>query len=236
MSAEASKALAARAACDNLSRPLRDAKYVGLGTGSTIKLFIDSCRELLRDKLVLASSLDTAIYLKERGIAHILEIGAADRVDIYIDGADEVDANLNMVKGRGGAFFREKLLALMAEYRAYVVDFTKLNNEPYLFRKPIPIEVCPAALGYALRAINSLGFGRAAPRSSAGKDGPVISDNGNVIIDLTPSIKISDAKGVDAALKQVHGVIATGIFPNELVDVVIVGYPDKVQILRKGKS
>lgn len=235
MNAEMAKVIAARDACSQLSQLLRGAKYVGLGTGSTTRLFIEACRDLLKDKLLIVSSMDTGIYLKELGMAYILDISAVDRVDIYVDGADEVDSNLNMVKGRGGAFFREKLLAMMAEYRAYVVDFTKLNNEPYLFRKPIPIEVCPAALSYAVKVINSLGYGKAFPRSSSGKDGPVISDNGNVIVDLVPSIKISDPEGADAALRRVHGVIATGLFPNELVDVVVVGYPEKALSLRKNK-
>jgi ribose 5-phosphate isomerase A len=173
------------------------------------------------------------MYLYTRLKLRPMDLHTLDYLDVYIDGADEVSSRLDLVKGRGGALLREKLLALSAATRIYVVDYTKYTGVEYLYAKPIPVEVVPASVNYAVRELRRLGF-EPQIRVGGGRDGPVISDNGNYIVDLKPLKPIVDAKSTHEKLKLLHGVVETGIFPGvELVDVVVVGHPDRAVTLRR---
>lgn len=220
-------------ACKILRSEYAGARFIGLGTGSTVKVFIDLCRDYLRDKHIYVSSVDTSIHLYSRLGLRSLDIHTLDYLDVYVDGADEVSSRLDLVKGRGGALFREKLLALSATSRIYIVDYSKYTGVEYLYAKPIPVEVVPVAVNYVVKYLAKLGF-EPQIRTGTGKDGPVISDNGNYIVDLKPLKPVINAKDTHERLKLVHGVVETGIFPGEdLVDVVVVGYPDHAEVLRR---
>jgi ribose 5-phosphate isomerase A len=233
-SIEACKLTSAIEACRILKMSHSSARLIGLGTGSTIKVFIDVCIDYIRERGIYASSVDTALYLYEKYGLRPLDIQTLEHLEVYVDGADEVSSRLDLVKGRGGALLREKLLALSASTRIYVVDYTKYTGVEYLYAKPIPVEVVPVTVNYVLREVRKLGF-EPQIRTGAGKDGPVISDNGNYIIDLKPLKHVTSAKSVHERLKLVHGVVETGIFPGEdLVDVVVVGYPDRAVTLKRG--
>jgi ribose 5-phosphate isomerase A len=233
-SIEACKFTSAIEACRILKTSYSSARLIGLGTGSTIKVFIDVCIDYIRERGIYASSVDTALYLYEKYGLRPLDIQTLEHLEVYVDGADEVSSRLDLVKGRGGALLREKLLALSASTRIYVVDYTKYTGVEYLYAKPIPVEVVPVTVNYVLREVRKLGF-EPQIRTGAGKDGPVISDNGNYIIDLKPLKHVTSAKSVHERLKLVHGVVETGIFPGEdLVDVVVVGYPDRAVTLKRG--
>lgn len=229
---EAGKFNSASEACRSLRSSYSNVRFIGIGTGSTIRVFIDLCGDFLRDKYVYTSSVDTALYLYSKLRLRSLDIQTLDYLDIYVDGADEVSSKLDLVKGRGGALLREKLLALSASTRIYIVDYTKYTGLEYLYARLIPVEVVPATLNYTIKYLKKLEF-EPQIRTGTGKDGPVISDNGNYIVDLKPLKPIVDAKSTHEKLKLVHGVVETGIFPGgELVDIVVVGYPDRAEILR----
>ncbi|ADV65029.1 ribose-5-phosphate isomerase [Desulfurococcus mucosus DSM 2162] len=232
-SVEHAKLNACREACRILRETYRDASVIGVGTGSTIKLLIDHCRDFFTGKRLVPSSADTMLHLASIGYTVLLDPAGVDEVDVYIDGADEVSSKLDMVKGRGGAFAREKTLALRSRERIYVVDYTKYTGVDYLYAKPIPVEVLPVSLRYVVRKLGELGYGEPVLRVGSGKDGPVVSDNGNYIVDYKLSKPVRDPLALHNALKLLHGVIETGVFPSELVDMVIVGEPSGVKVLKK---
>ncbi len=206
---------------------LRDADSIGLGTGSTIKYFIDRLvgSGILADKEIYVSSLDTLLYLEKHGYKtytpHISGV-----IDVYIDGFDEASNRLDLVKGRGAALLWEKQLALRSKLRIYIGDYTKLNNRDYLYLKPVPIEVSPPTLPYVVNRLREEGV-RFRIRMGRGKDGPVITDSGGVVIDLYLG-RIEDAGERDRWIKRINGVVETGLFPHKLVDIVLISYPNGV--------
>lgn len=208
---------------------------VGIGTGSTVDLIIDfmaSSSHLFTESHFVCASMHTARRLSENGFK-ILDLANVDSVDIYIDGADEVDPDLNMVKGGGGASTLEKILASTANIRIYVVDYTKLVKN-LGERHPIPVEVLHQALSIVYRKLKELGLNPSIRRSREGKYGFVVADTGGVIIDVYPKAKFNPRE-LNLQLKSIPGVIETGIFTNNLVDFVIVGHRDTVTVLRKEK-
>lgn len=205
---------------------IRDSKILGIGTGSTIKYFIDELirLDMLKDKKVVVSSYATLNYLRKHGIDAYTPINC-DYVDIYVDGLDEINSNMDIIKGRGAALLWEKQLAIRSKLRIYVADYTKVNPEPYLYMKPVPIEVVPNTAYYVIEKLAILG--KPVLRMGKMKDGPIITDNGDFIIDLIYE-KIQDARRVDEEIKKINGVVETGLFPNNLVDYVIVSYPGNI--------
>lgn len=229
---ELCKLRASEEACRMISE-ISGLDVVGLGTGSTVRKFIEICSLYLKKFRVVASSPDTIIFAKKLGV-YTLDLLTVDEVDLYVDGADEVSTKLDMVKGRGGALLREKTLAYASRNRFYIVDHTKFTGLDYLYARPIPIEVVPIALNHVIRSIKKMGLFEPLIRTGGGKDGPVITDNGNYIIDLKPLKPIKNPGETHYKLKSIHGVVETGLFPaDELVDVVIIGYPDRVAVLRR---
>jgi ribose 5-phosphate isomerase A len=148
-----------------------------------------------------------------------------------VDGLDEMDNNMNIVKGRGAALNWEKQLALRSKRRIYIGDHTKYNGRGYLYLKPVPVEVSPPSLHYTLALLGK--HGRVRLRTGSGKDGPVITDSGNYIVDLYTDM-ITDPVRLDAEIRGINGVVETGLFPNSLVDTVIIAYPDgRVRVFEK---
>ena len=212
---------------------IASARIVGVGTGSTTA---EALRELvasglLDGKLVVASSLATSLLLAEFGIQALMP-HVVDRIDFYFDGADEVvPESLDLLKGRGAAMLGEKILASMAKKRVYVVDESKLVDR-LGSRRPVPVEVVPWALRYVLRMISELGFsGRV--REGRGKDGPVVSDWGGVVVDVETG-PMENPSTVDGRLRSIVGVVTTGIFTG-LADAVVVGLSScGYRVLRRG--
>ncbi|MCY0868645.1 MAG: ribose 5-phosphate isomerase A [Desulfurococcus sp.] len=219
--------------CRYLSTAFSESVIIGVGTGSTVKVFIEKCRDFLRSRLLVPSSLDTAITLASMGFTSIADPAVVDEIDVYVDGADEVSRRLDLVKGRGGAFLREKTLALRSKMRVYIVDYTKYTGASYLYAKPIPIEIIPISVKYTLRKLKELGYGEPVIRAGSGKDGPIVSDNGNLIVDYHLVKPVENPLAFHNTLKLIHGVVETGIFPSEqLVDMVVVGEPVSVRVLK----
>jgi ribose 5-phosphate isomerase A len=212
---------AARGLVEEFHSAIEDAGIIGVGTGSTTSRAIEELerRGLLKGKTLVASSLDTALKLKEMGYT-VVQPHIVDSIDFYFDGADEVVAEtLDLLKGRGAAMLGEKILASMAKVRVYVVDDGKIVGA-LGSRRPVPIEVVPWALSHVLRVLASYGFS-AAPRLGASKDGPVVSDWGGIVVDVNTG-PIEDPAGLDARLRSIPGVVVTGIF-HGLADAVVVG-------------
>ncbi|MEM1642991.1 MAG: ribose 5-phosphate isomerase A [Desulfurococcaceae archaeon] len=224
-----------REALKDLEDYIRSAEVIGLGSGSTIKYFINELikRELHRGKIVVSTSIDTTLYALSLGLKNIADIAAVNYVDIYIDGADEVSSKLDLVKGRGGAFIGEKIVAARSKHRFYIVDYTKYTKSPYLLYSPIPVAVVSKAIPWILRELELNGFFKPIIRAGKGKLLPIITDEGFPIIDLVYEKPISDADTLNKALKSIIGVVETGLFPNKLVSKVYVGYTDRVEIVEK---
>lgn len=215
------KGEAARGFVREFESYIDDAEVIGVGTGSTAARALKELfgRGLLRGKVLVASSLSSALLIAELGGRPVMP-HMVDRIDFYFDGADEVEpSKLHLLKGRGAALLGEKILAHMAEYRVYVVDDSKVV-ERLGSKRPVPIEVVPWALRHVVRVVEAMGY-RAAPRYSEGKDGPVISDWGGVIVDVSTG-PMNDPAGVEGRLRSIPGVVETGIFAG-LANAVVVG-------------
>ncbi|MEO2268228.1 ribose-5-phosphate isomerase RpiA [Pseudoalteromonas pernae] len=189
---------------------------VGVGTGSTVNHFIDALATVKDDiRGAVSSSQASTERLKALGI-EVFELNDVDALDIYVDGADEINANNEMIKGGGAALTREKIVAAVAKQFICIVDNTKLVDTMGEF--PLPVEVIPMARSYVAREIVKLG-GDPVYRQG------VVTDNGNVILDVH-NLHIVDAKSLEQTLNQVVGVVTNGLFAHRGADIVIIGTPE----------
>jgi ribose 5-phosphate isomerase A len=152
----------------------------------------------------------------------------SDRLDLAVDGADEIDPYLNAIKGGGAAHSCEKIIASMADEFILIADETKLVSS--LCRKfPLPVEIIPPALSFAKKQIRLLG-GTAELRGAIRKDGPVITENGNFILDILFSDPPENLERLDAELKKIPGLLETGLFLG-IAKKALIGFQDKVELL-----
>lgn len=185
---------------------------VGVGTGSTANFFIQELGKMKDEiKGAVASSKETAKRLEAEGI-EVLDPNAVGTIPLYVDGADEFDPNLNLVKGGGGALTREKIIAAMSKKFVCILDHTK--QVAVLGEFPLPIEVVPMARSYVAREIVKRGGD---PIYRQG----FTTDNGNIILDVH-HLKISEPKAFEREINQIVGVVTNGLFANRPADVVIM--------------
>jgi ribose 5-phosphate isomerase A len=185
---------------------------IGLGSGGTVKIFIEELpQDLLRKKCFISTSIDTSIALRNRGARCIEDLFSPERIDLYVDSADEIDRDGNLLKGGGGALFREKIVAYSSDLKIIIADETKLVS--FLGEKGfLPIEIVPYAYNYVRNRLKMMSL-EIKIRTGGGKLGPVISDNGNFIADIILREPIKDPEKTDLMIRSVEGVVATGIFP-----------------------
>ncbi|WP_457913705.1 ribose-5-phosphate isomerase RpiA [Candidatus Gillettellia adelgis] len=185
---------------------------VGVGTGSTASYFIDALGSI-KHKIegVLSSSHTSTAKLKNLGIS-VFDTNEIDSLDIYVDGADEINDYMQMIKGGGAALTREKVLAAISHKFICIVDITKKVN--ILGKRPVPVEVIPMARSYVARELVKLG-GTPKYRQN------VITDNGNVILDVY-HLMITDAVALENQVNQIAGVVTVGLFANRCADVALV--------------
>jgi len=186
---------------------------VGLGSGSTAVHAIRSIgerlsSEALNDVLGVPTSHQAEMDAVEAGIP-LTSLSEHPELDLGIDGADQISGGLDAIKGGGGALMREKVVASASRLYILVADERKLADRLGA-GQPLPLEVLPFALGSVLRGIEELGS-KAVVRKGSGKLGPVVTDNGNFIVDADFGA-IPDPRGLDAELKAVPGVLETGLF------------------------
>jgi ribose 5-phosphate isomerase A len=211
---DAGKRAAGYAAVD---RYVRDGTCIGLGTGTTAFYAIERVGQRIaagEQIVAVATSIGTERLCKERGVPIV---GLLEReIEVAIDGADEIAPDWALIKGGGGALFREKAVALCA--RQFVVVATPAKLVPVLGAFPLPVEIVPYAMPYVLREMR-----RAYPDIDIirrGTDTPYITDNGNYILDCHFGA-IDQPALLDTSLKAIHGVVASGIFVGLVHDVVL---------------
>jgi len=207
-------------------QPIKNGWIIGLGSGSTAALAAAEISTLVRSRGFELSIVATSHQIENLAISHGLRIRTMNevhRVDYAIDGADQVELpSLHLIKGGGGAILREKIVDSTAAKLAIVVDERKLTK--YLGEKqPIPLEVLPFSYKTVQVRITNMG-GRARLRESTGKVGPVITDNGNFILDADFG-RIKNPSRLDRSLKILPGVLETGLFL-KMADRVYVGRRD----------
>lgn len=206
---ELQKRAAARAALEFVS----DGMYLGVGSGSTSAHFV---RELAASdrsiKGAVASSTRTAELLAEASIP-LVELTDVGRVPLYVDGADEADSDLRLIKGGGGALTQEKIVACSADLFVCIVDESKLVERLGAF--PLPVEVIPMALVHVARRIARLG-GQAKEREG------FVTDNGNSILDVT-GLDLRDPVQLEREIDGIAGVVTNGVFGRRPADVLLVG-------------
>ncbi|WP_088894288.1 ribose-5-phosphate isomerase RpiA [Leptolyngbya ohadii] len=195
---------------------------VGLGTGSTAAFMIQFLGDRLKsgelkDIKGIPTSFQASVLAKQYGIP-LTTLDEVDRIDIAIDGADEVDPQKNLIKGGGAAHTREKIVDGLAEQFIVVVDSSKLVDRLGAF--PLPVEVLPMAMTPVMKAIEKLG-GQPEIRMAVKKDGPVITDQGNMIIDAKFGA-IDNPAELEKILNNIPGVLDNGLFVG-LADVVLIG-------------
>ncbi|MBK9331466.1 MAG: ribose-5-phosphate isomerase RpiA [Ignavibacteria bacterium] len=199
---------------------------VGLGTGSTVYFAIKKLGERVKDglKIKTVSTSNSSTDLARSFGIEPLSIDNAGIIDINIDGADEADRSFNGIKGGGGALLFEKIVALNSKKNIWIIDSDKLVNQ--LGNYPLPVEVIP--FGYK-RVFGILKKYDPAVRMK--DDGFYKTDSGNLIFDLHLN-KIEDPQTLDAELKQITGVVETGLFIG-IADTIIIGRKDGTEILIK---
>ncbi|ERN42544.1 ribose 5-phosphate isomerase [Rubidibacter lacunae KORDI 51-2] len=202
---------------------VRSHSIVGLGTGSTTAYAVQFIGDRLKrgeleDVVGIPTSFQAEVLAKQYGIP-LATLDAVERIDVAIDGADEVDPQKNLIKGGGAAHTREKVVDAAAESFVVVVDSGKLVSrlgESFL----LPVEVIPMALAPVTRAIANLG-GTAELRMGVKKAGPVITDQGNLVLDVKFD-QIADPGELERALNNIPGVLENGLFVG-VADIVLVG-------------
>ncbi|MFA5106675.1 MAG: ribose-5-phosphate isomerase RpiA [Candidatus Micrarchaeia archaeon] len=204
---------------------VRDGMVIGLGTGSTSKHFITGLGELVASKgwhvECVPTSFDSKHLAFKSGL-HVVELDAVDHIDYAVDGADLVNTKLQSIKGAGGALVREKVVAYEAKDFTIIIDDSKYRELSGI----VPIEVTPFAYSTVKRKLRHDGI-EALARTGTGKFGPLISDNGNYILDAR--MEVSDAAKMELYLDAIPGVVDCGIFTK--CTRVIMGNKSGIKIL-----
>ena len=215
------KQAVAKAAIDCIRPKLSADAIVGVGTGSTVNFFIDYLAEVKQlFNGVVSSSVATTTRLKHHGIP-VYDLNTVKGLAVYVDGADESDHKLCLIKGGGGAHTREKILAACADEFVCIADASKWVE--VLGRFPVPVEVIPMARRYVTRELISLG---GEPEYRSG----IITDNGNDILDVH-NLHITDPVALEERINQITGVVTNGLFARRPADVLLLGRENGVETI-----
>ncbi len=196
---------------------------IGVGTGSTANFFID---ELAKIKNTISGTVASSVATSERLQGHgieVIDLNIVKKISVYIDGADESDKALNLIKGGGGALTREKIVAAVADKFVCIADESKLVSVMGNF--PLPVEVIPMSVSYVKKQIS---------KSIGGS--PIIrecftTDNGNLILDVH-GLKIENPKTLENKLNNIVGVVTNGLFANRGADILLLGTPNGVKTIK----
>lgn len=217
------KQAVAQAAIDIILPRLNKQAIIGVGTGSTANFFIDLLAEHKYDFAgAVASSEATAERLRGHGI-EVFDLNTVPELEFYVDGADEANPHLELIKGGGAALTREKIVAAVAKTFICIADESKKVD--FLGEFPLPVEVIPMARSYVAREIVKLG-GDPVYRTG------VLTDNGNVILDVH-NMQITDPRGLEEKLNAIVGVVCNGLFAARPADVLLLGTKTGVSTIKK---
>ena len=216
------KQAVAKAAFDYVESKLEGDMILGVGTGSTANFFIEELGKI-SDRLegTVASSEETAQRLKSHNIP-VFDLNSAGQIAIYVDGADESNAYLQLIKGGGAALTREKILAAASKEFVCIADASKMVG--VLGKFPLPVEIIPMARSYVGREIVKLG-GDPVYREGC------VTDNGNYILDVY-NLDILDPRQLERDLNQITGVVTNGLFARRGADILLLGTADGVETRR----
>lgn len=218
------KQAVAAAAIEEVKTAVEDGEIIGIGTGSTANCFIDLLAEFKHDiKGTVASSEASAERLRKHGI-EVFDLNAVDSVAVYVDGADETNHRLELIKGGGAALTREKIVAAVARQFICIADESKLVDQLGAF--PLPIEVLPMARSHVGRELVKLGG------DPVYREG-VVTDNGNIILDVY-NFPIATPRKIEEQINNIVGVVTNGIFACRPADVLLLGRPGGVERLLAG--
>lgn len=215
------KQAVADAALKFIKPDLKPEVIIGVGTGSTANLFIDalaSVKDLFRG--AVASSDATAERLRSHGI-EVFDLNQVDSLAVYVDGADEANRKLQLIKGGGAALTREKIVASVAKTFVCIADESKAVVKLGAF--PLPVEVIPMARSAVARKLLKMG-GKPVYREG------VVTDNGNQILDVY-DLDITDAEAMETKINNIVGVVTNGLFAHRPADVLMLGTPEGVKKL-----
>jgi ribose 5-phosphate isomerase A len=215
-------------ACQRAAQEVQDGMVLGLGTGSTVYYFIQEVGRMVHEGLRLTgvpTSIRTAELATQLAIP-LTTLDAHPHLDLAVDGADEVDDALNLIKGAGGALLREKIIAASAARFLVVVDDSKMVHR-LGERHPLPVEVVPFGVMPATRALEGLGARVTLRRGADGR--PWVSDNGNYILDCRFR-PIADPRALQQQLLAIPAVIDSGLFIG-MTDTVLIGQAEGVRRL-----
>ena len=209
------------AAAETAMEYVEPGMIVGVGTGSTANHFIDALARMKHDiEGTVASSIATEERLKSHGI-RVMELNNAGQLSLYVDGADESDKHLNLIKGGGGALTREKIVAGASNTFICIADETKLVDVMGKF--PLPVEVIPMARSFVAREIVKMG-GKPILREG------FTTDNGNIILDVK-GLEILEPVKMEDEFNQIAGVVTVGLFARRPADVLILGTPKGAKVI-----
>jgi ribose 5-phosphate isomerase A len=212
------------------AKEVMDGQVIGLGTGSTTHYFIEKLGMRLKEEELDIMGIPTSyqsFFLAKDWNIPITTLEEHD-VDIAVDGADEVDPALNLIKGGGAAHTLEKIVDYSADRFIVIVDDSKMVKTLGAF--PVPVEVIPAASRIVTHILEDMGAATSI-RMAERKDGPVITDNGNFVIDAEFGV-LNDPEDLEIELNSIPGVVENGIFSG-VVDHVFVGTPDGIEKISK---
>ena len=220
-----------KAAAEKAVEFIESGMLVGLGTGSTVKFMIESLAEKIKNGLdikTISTSNATSRFAESLGIA-VLNFSDVDEIDLTIDGADEVDPNLNGIKGGGGALLNEKIVASSSKKNIWMVDSTKRVEQ--LGKFPLPIEVVPFGANHTFNKLLSLGYN---PKFRSADGNNYVTDGNHFIIDLQLN-KIEKPEKLNNKLLLIPGVVETGLFL-EICDMLIISTEDECEIITKKRK
>jgi len=214
-----SQDMAKRKAAEAALRYVVQGEMLGVGTGSTVNHFIDLLAE---NRFEIAGAVSSSEASTERLKKHgfnVVDLNSSGPLSVYVDGADEANYQLELIKGGGAALTREKIIAGASKVFICIADESKLVN--VLGKFPLPVEVLPMARSFVMRELAKLG-GEAVVREN------VITDNGNPIIDVR-GLAITDARALETAINTIPGVVTVGLFAHRPADRLILGSAEGVR-------
>jgi len=219
MNADEKKKLAAYAALEYVV----PGSVIGVGTGSTVNHFIDAIAEKMKGSVeaAVSSSEVSSERMRQHGIP-VIDLNAAGELSIYVDGADESNRHLHLIKGGGGALTREKIVAAASKTFVCIADDTKLVDVMGKF--PLPVEVIPMARSLVARELVKLG-GQPVWREG------FVTDNGNIILDVH-NLEIMEPMKMETQINQMAGVVTCGIFAHRSADVLLLGGDNGVKTIK----
>lgn len=208
-----------RAVARKVASLVKSGSIVGIGTGSTACMAIEELGKLkVKDVSAVVTSFQARIFARQFGVKTI-DLNDVNHIDLAIDGADEVDASMNLIKGGGAAHTLEKVVDTMAKETVIIVDQSKVVSKLGT-TFPVPVEVLPPAVSPVLRSLIALG-GAPEIRNALRKDGPVMTDLGHMIVDVRFPEGIDDVAAMEKAINNIPGVVENGLFVGVVQKVLV---------------